>query len=167
MNYKLLGNSSLLVSELCLGTMTFGTEWGWGATQEESRKIFDSYAEAGGQFLDTANCYTDGTSERFLADFLAKDRTHFVLGTKYSLSVRRDDPNAGSNLGCRELGLRQDELQALDDASRIDLGFPQDLLAADSLRKILYGDTLPLLENHRWPGKRTSNAGLARTGGGK
>jgi aryl-alcohol dehydrogenase-like predicted oxidoreductase len=97
MNYRLLGHSGLRVSELCLGTMTFGTEWGWGAPREESRRVFELFAEAGGQFLDTANCYTDGTSERILADFLAADRGHFVLGTKYTLSTRRDDPNACGN----------------------------------------------------------------------
>ncbi len=66
MNYKLLGKSGLRVSELSLGTMTFGEEWGWGASKEESRKIFDAYAAAGGNFLDTADGYTDGTSEKLV-----------------------------------------------------------------------------------------------------
>ena len=64
MRYKLLGKTGLRVSELCLGTMTFGEEWGWGASKEESRKIFDAFADAGGNFVDTANLYTNGTSER-------------------------------------------------------------------------------------------------------
>jgi aryl-alcohol dehydrogenase-like predicted oxidoreductase len=97
MRYKLLGRSGLRVSELCLGAMTFGTEWGWGADKAESRRIFDTFLSAGGQFIDTANCYTGGTSERFLSDFLATDREHFVLGTKYSISTRPDDPNACGN----------------------------------------------------------------------
>ncbi len=97
MKYRLFGNSGLRVSELCLGTMTFGTEWGWGADREESQKLLEVFAQAGGQFLDTANCYTEGTSERFLGDFLAADRAHFVVGTKYSLSMRRNDPNACGN----------------------------------------------------------------------
>ena len=67
MKYKLLGRSGLRVSELCLGTMTFGTEWGWGADKAESQKIFDTYAARGGNFVDTANRYTEGTSERWLA----------------------------------------------------------------------------------------------------
>lgn len=63
MNYKLLGKSGLRVSELCLGTMTFGEEWGWGANQDEARAIFDTFAQAGGNFIDTANGYTNETSE--------------------------------------------------------------------------------------------------------
>ena len=63
MRYKLLGKSGLRVSELCLGTMTFGEDWGWGASKEESRKIFDAFAEAGGNFIDTSSNYTNGTSE--------------------------------------------------------------------------------------------------------
>ena len=97
MRYRLLGRSGLRVSELCLGTMTFGEDWGWGASEAESRKIFDRFAEAGGNFVDTANNYTEGTSERFVGQFLAADRDHFVLATKYSLTERKDDPNFGGN----------------------------------------------------------------------
>jgi len=85
MKYKLLGRSGLRVSELCLGTMTFGTEWGWGADKTESQKIFDTYAGLGGNFIDTANRYTEGTSERFLGEFVKSDRDHFVVATKYTL----------------------------------------------------------------------------------
>jgi aryl-alcohol dehydrogenase-like predicted oxidoreductase len=95
--YKLLGRSGLRVSELALGTMTFGEDWGWGASREESRKIFERFAEAGGNFVDTANNYTDGTSERFVGEFVSPDRDHFVLATKYSLTERREDPNFGGN----------------------------------------------------------------------
>ena len=70
MRYKLLGNSGLRVSELCLGTMTFGEDWGWGASKEDSRAIFDAYREASGNFIDTANFYTGGTSERYYKDFV-------------------------------------------------------------------------------------------------
>lgn len=66
MRYKLLGHSGLRVSELCLGTMTFGEDLGWGASKEESRRMFDAFMEAGGNFIDTANIYTNGTSETFL-----------------------------------------------------------------------------------------------------
>lgn len=55
MKYKLLGKSGLRVSELCLGTMTFGEDWGWGASHEESKVVFESFAEAGGNFIDTAS----------------------------------------------------------------------------------------------------------------
>ena len=97
MRYKLLGRSGLRVSELALGTMTFGEEWGWGASKQESRRMFDAYAEAGGNFLDTANRYTEGTSERYLGDFIAADRDHWVVATKYTLWTRRDDPNFSGN----------------------------------------------------------------------
>jgi aryl-alcohol dehydrogenase-like predicted oxidoreductase len=97
MRYKLLGRTGLRVSELCLGTMTFGEDWGWGASKEESRKMFERFAEAGGNFVDTSCNYTNGTSERFVGEFLEADRDHFVLGTKYTLTSRPDDPNAGGN----------------------------------------------------------------------
>src|SRR5512139_976843 len=97
MRYKLLGNTGLRVSELCLGTMTFGEEWGWGSSREESRKIFDAFAEAGGNFVDTANLYTNGTSEKFTGEFLKGRRERFVLATKYTLNMRPDDPNGGGN----------------------------------------------------------------------
>lgn len=97
MHYKLLGRSGLRVSEICLGTMTFGNEWGWGADKPESQKIFDTYANAGGNFLDTANRYTEGTSESWLGDFIAADRDHWVLATKYSLKDRNDDPSFSGN----------------------------------------------------------------------
>lgn len=97
MRYKLLGKSGLRVSELCLGTMTFGEDWGWGASKEESRKIFDRYVEAGGNFIDTAVNYTNGTSEKYVGEFIAAERERFVVATKYSLTLREDDPNAGGN----------------------------------------------------------------------
>ena len=97
MRYKLLGCSGLRASELCLGTMTFGDDWGWGAPKEESRKMFDTFAEAGGNFIDTANNYTNGTSEKFVGEFIASDRDRFVVATKYTLTERPDDPNFGGN----------------------------------------------------------------------
>ena len=92
-----LGRSGLRVSELALGTMTFGPDWGWGADLDESRAIFRRYAEAGGNFVDTASNYTDGTSERYVGELVSGDRDRFVLATKYTLSLDRDDPNAGGN----------------------------------------------------------------------
>ncbi len=97
MRYKLLGNSGLRVSELCLGTMTFGEDWGWGASKEDSRAIFEAYLEAGGNFIDTANFYTGGTSERFVGEFIASERDRFVVATKYTLTMRPGDPNASGN----------------------------------------------------------------------
>ena len=82
MKYKLLGPSGLKVSELCLGTMGFGTEWKWGADKETSFAIMDTFANAGGNFIDTANRYTDGTSEKFIGEYMAANRDHFVAITK-------------------------------------------------------------------------------------
>lgn len=97
MNYRLFGRSGLRVSELCLGTMSFGTEWGWGADKEESQKIFDVYAERGGNFIDTANRYTEGSSESWLGEFIKKERDHFVLATKFTLRDELGDPNFAGN----------------------------------------------------------------------
>ena len=97
MRYRLLGHSGLRVSELCLGAMTFGDERGWGASPAESRRIFDAYAEAGGNFIDTADIYTAGTSEKLVGEFVAGDRERFVLATKYSNSAPVGDPNAAGN----------------------------------------------------------------------
>jgi aryl-alcohol dehydrogenase-like predicted oxidoreductase len=94
---QLLGKSGLRVSELCLGAMTFGEEWGWGASKEECHKIFNAYVDAGGNFIDTANKYTEGTSEKYIGEFIAADRDRFVLATKYTSNTRRGDPNAGGN----------------------------------------------------------------------
>jgi aryl-alcohol dehydrogenase-like predicted oxidoreductase len=97
MRYKLLGKSGLRVSELCLGTMTFGDDWGWGAPKDESRKMFDAFVEAGGNFIDTANNYTNGTSEKFVGEFTRAERDHFVIATKYTLNEFATDPNFGGN----------------------------------------------------------------------
>lgn len=97
MKYKLFGNSGLRVSELSLGTMGFGKEWNWGADYEQSKAIFDVYANAGGNFIDTANRYTEGTSEKYLGDFIKADRDHFVIATKYTLKDRNGDPNFSGN----------------------------------------------------------------------
>ena len=85
MNYHLLGHSGLRVSELCLGTMTFGETWGWGGSVDDSRAMFDAFGNAGGNFIDTANLYTEGESEKILADLIAPERERWVLATKYSL----------------------------------------------------------------------------------
>ena len=97
MNYKLFGKSGLRVSELCLGTMTFGEEWGTGADKETSKKMFEVFASAGGNFLDTANRYTEGTSEKYVGEFIHSDRDYFVLATKYTLYENKKDPNGAGN----------------------------------------------------------------------
>ena len=103
MNYQLLGRSGLRVSDLCLGTMTFGEDWGWGAPKEEARKIYDAFRAAGGNFIDTANIYTGGTSEKFVGEFIAGHREEMVIATKYTNAAAGfsgrpgTDANAGGN----------------------------------------------------------------------
>jgi aryl-alcohol dehydrogenase-like predicted oxidoreductase len=98
MRYKLLGRSGLRVSELCLGTMTFGSDEEWCADKAESRAMFDAYVEAGGNFIDTADIYTQGESEKLVGEFVADDRERFVVATKYSNAFPGpNDPNAAGN----------------------------------------------------------------------
>ena len=97
MRYRLLGKSGLRVSEASLGTMTFGDEWGWGSPKAEAQKVYETYREAGGNFIDTANFYTNGTSEKLLGEFMQGHRESVVLATKYSLAVPGNDPNAAGN----------------------------------------------------------------------
>ncbi|MFI2282789.1 aldo/keto reductase [Nocardia beijingensis] len=110
--YRLLGRSGLRVSPLSLGTMTFGADWGWGADRDEARKIFDTYVDRGGNFIDTANQYTNGTSEQLLGEFTADNRESLVLATKYTMLRREGDPNSGGNhrksmVGSVEASLRR------------------------------------------------------------
>lgn len=97
MRYTTFGNTGLRVSAAFLGTMGFGEDWGWGVSTEDCRKIFNAYAEAGGNVIDTANRYTDGSSERIVGELLGADRERFVLGTKYTLTMDGTDPNAAGN----------------------------------------------------------------------
>ena len=128
MKYRLLGRSAMRVSELALGTMTFGERWGWGASLDESRKMLDLYLDRGGNFVDTASNYTDGESETFLGELLGDRRERLVLATKYTLTSRRDDPNAGGNH-------RKNMVQTVER----------------SLRR-LHTDRIDLLWMHMWDG---------------
>jgi aryl-alcohol dehydrogenase-like predicted oxidoreductase len=109
--YKLLGKSGMRVSEICLGTLTFGEERPGGASKAESARIFTLFAEAGGNFVDTSNRYVSGTSEEYLGEFVASERESFVLATKYTLSTRRGDVNASGNH-------RKNMVQALEASLR-------------------------------------------------
>ncbi|MGA2440610.1 MAG: aldo/keto reductase [Tepidisphaeraceae bacterium] len=97
MRYRLLGDSGLRVSEICLGTMTFGEDWGWGAAKDEARKMYEAYREADGNFIDTANLYTLGSSEKFVGEFVRGHRGEVVLATKYTNAQPGKDPNAAGN----------------------------------------------------------------------
>lgn len=97
MRYRLLGASGIRVSELCLGTMSFGEVWGFGADEKKSHRTMEAFAEAGGNFLDTANKYHEGRSEEIVGIFLESDRDYWVVATKYTLATRDGDPNAAGN----------------------------------------------------------------------
>ena len=93
-SYRLLGRSGLRVSPLALGTATFGTEFGWGVEKDEARTLFDAYVERGGNFIDTASTYTNGSAERQLGEFTRGRRESLVLATKYTTLRRPGDPNS-------------------------------------------------------------------------
>ncbi len=104
--YRLLGRSGLRVSPLSLGTMTFGEDWGWGTDKAEAQRIFDTYVDRGGNFVDTANMYTNGTSEQLLGEFTQDRRDQLVLATKYTMITnpkrperRRQPPQEHGSLG--------------------------------------------------------------------
>ena len=97
LRYRPLGNSGLRVSEICLGTMSFGEAWGFGADEATSFKVLDAYAEAGGNFLDTANKYHGGETEEIVGRWLRGKRDRFVVATKYTLAMDHEDPNTAGN----------------------------------------------------------------------
>ncbi len=97
MRYRVFGSSGLRVSEVALGTMTFGEDWGWGASVDESRSIFAEFVSRGGNFIDTACNYTNGSSERIVGECIAGERHRFVVASKYTLTTDPSDPNAGGN----------------------------------------------------------------------
>ena len=97
-HYVTLGKSGLRVSPLCLGSMTFGEDWGWGASVQESERMIDRFFEKGGCFLDTANFYTFGHSEKIIGDHLGKQaakRQRAVIATKFFGNTQSGNPNAG------------------------------------------------------------------------
>jgi len=170
--FKLFGKTGLRVSELCLGTMTFGEEWGWGASKEESRRIFELYAEASGNFIDTANRYTEGTSERIVGELVSTERERFVVATKYTLFTRTGDPNAAGNhrknmvqsleASLRRLGTDyvdlywvhawdfltpvEEVMRRLDELSRVDAGFPMEFLSNPYMDQLIYAGTFASLD---------------------
>ncbi|GGS74406.1 aldo/keto reductase [Streptomyces cinerochromogenes] len=97
MRYTLFGRTGLRVSELALGAMTIGEDSGWGAGKDAAARILDTYDDAGGNFVDTANNYASGNSERILGELLAGRRDRFVLASKYTCGTRDGDPNSAGN----------------------------------------------------------------------
>jgi aryl-alcohol dehydrogenase-like predicted oxidoreductase len=112
--FTTLGRSGLRVSPLCLGTMTFGTDWGWGSDVDTSHRIIDAYLDAGGNFLDTANIYTKGHSEKIIGDHFAGNpakRDRAVIATKFMGNLYPGDPNGGG-------ASRKSILNACDESLR-------------------------------------------------
>jgi len=137
MKYKFLGRSGLRVSEICLGTMSFGQDWPFGADEATSHRILDVYAEAGGNFLDTANKYHNGQTEEYLGRWLKGRRGRMVVATKYSLAMDHSDPNAAGNH-------RKNLMQAVEGSLR-RLGTD----AIDLLWVHAYDDDTPIDETLR------------------
>src|SRR5262249_22289688 len=99
-HYVTLGRSGLRVSPFCLGAMTFGEDLGWGTSVKDSEAILDRYIELGGNFIDTANLYTKGHSEKIIGDHLAHDRNkrdRVVIATKFASNMNVGDPNGGGS----------------------------------------------------------------------
>jgi aryl-alcohol dehydrogenase-like predicted oxidoreductase len=98
-DYYTLGNSGLRVSRLALGALTFGTDWGWGADKDTARAMFNTYVDAGGNLIDTADMYVSGTSEQWVGEFVRERslRDRMVITTKYSFNPDPDNPNSGGN----------------------------------------------------------------------
>jgi aryl-alcohol dehydrogenase-like predicted oxidoreductase len=121
MRHVLLGRSGVRVSELCLGGMTFGETRSFGAAPDDSRAIFERFAAAGGTFIDTADHYADGESERLLAEYIGSDRDHFVISTKWSVSKHLGVQRSGNS--------RRNMMRAIEaslrrlNTDRIDLYF--------------------------------------------
>ena len=99
-HYLTLGRSGLAVSPFCLGAMTFGEDWGWGASVQDCQAMLDAYLGRGGNFIDTANAYTKGHSEKIIGDHVGRHRSkreRLVIATKFSSSLFPGDPNAGGS----------------------------------------------------------------------
>lgn len=118
--YRLLGRSGLRVSPLSLGTMTFGSDWGWGADAYEARRIFDLYVDQGGNFIDTSVNYTNGTSEQMVGAFAKAKRERLILATKFTMARDPGDPNSGGNHRLNMVRSTEQSLRQLG-TDRIDL----------------------------------------------
>jgi aryl-alcohol dehydrogenase-like predicted oxidoreductase len=111
--HRLLGRSGLRVSPLALGTMTFGPDWGWGTERKQAQRMFDSYLDRGGNFIDSAGTYTGGTAERFLGEFAAGRRDRLVIATKYAGARSAEDANSAGNHRKSMVGSVEHSLRSL------------------------------------------------------
>src|SRR3979409_913474 len=97
MRYRLMGTSGVRISEVALGTMTFGEDWGWGASRDVSARMLDLFADAGGNVVDTADVYTNGTSETIPGELLKGRRDRSGPATKFTNQPDPGDPNSAGN----------------------------------------------------------------------
>lgn len=158
-HYVTLGRSGLRVSPFCLGAMTFGEEWGWGASVKDSQAILDRFIDQGGNFIDTANIYTNGHSEQIIGDHIGRHparRNRAVIATKFFGGMFEGDPNGGganrkSIMAACEHSLRRLQtdyidlywMHAWDWTTPIDetLRAMDDLVHAGKVRYIGFSDT--------------------------
>src|SRR3954463_13223974 len=158
-DYVTLGRSGLRVSPFCLGAMTFGEDWGWGSSVAESERIMSRFMERGGNFIDTANVYTKGHSEKIIGDFIGRDpskRERVVIATKFFGNLYPGDPNGGgagrkSIVAACEQSLRRLQtdyidlywMHAWDKFTPIDetMRALDDLVRAGKVRYIGFSDT--------------------------
>src|SRR5206468_7889330 len=157
--YVTLGNSGLRVSPFCLGAMTFGEDWGWGSSVSDSDRIIARFVERGGNFIDTANVYTKGHSEKIIGDFVGRDRSRrdrIVIATKFFGNLYPGDPNGGGAgrkaiVSSCEQSLRRLQtdyidlywMHAWDRFTPIDetMRALDDLVAAGKVRYVGFSDT--------------------------
>ena len=114
LGYRLLGQTGLRVSEVCLGTMSFGERWGFGATEAVSHQILDRFVAAGGNFVDTANMYHGGQTESFLGRWWRDEpsrRHRMVVASKCTLATDHSDVNSAGAHG-------KNLIRAVDDSLR-------------------------------------------------
>ena len=106
--------------------MTFGEDWGWGAPRDTSKQIFDAFTEAGGNFIDTASVYTDGSSEKLVGEFIGSDRDAFVVATKYSLPDSFNQTQPATKVGNSRKNLRRSVEESLKrlNTDHIDILYP-------------------------------------------
>ena len=173
MRYKLLGRSGLRVSELALGAMTFGEDWGFGSALDECKRMVDVFRDRGGNFIDTAINYTNGSSEAMVGELT--ERTDAIVAevtaiahelsrspAQVALAWLRAQPGVimpilgarklsqlEDNLGVLDTTLTPEQLEHLDKVSAIRMGFPHEMLREPFVRSLIYGNSFESLDDHR------------------
>ena len=170
--YVTLGRSGLRVSPFCMGCMTFGEDWGWGSSAKDSEAILDRFIDAGGgggDFLDTANVYTKGHSEKIIGDHIgrhARRRHHLVIATKFFGNMSAGDPNAGGTAESQSTSLARSPCDGFRRTISIyigcTLGTPRHRLTKQCVRLTIWSapekyatSGSPIHPHGRWPRPRS------------